>query len=144
MWIYYNLFTHSLINVVLLLYFYCYKQCKDFCRLSRDTTVQEFLRSTQLGIEMLCHATCISSHFIFTRLCQIVFQGCCVVVQSLNQVSFWPYVLQLARIPSFTISPSWPKLRLLSQWCHPIISSSVNPFSPCHQSFPASGCHPHQ
>ena len=27
----------------------------------------------------------------------------------------------------------------LSQWCHPIISSSVIPFSSCLQSFPASG-----
>ena len=28
---------------------------------------------------------------------------------------------------------------LLSQWCHPTISSSVIPFSSCLQSFPASG-----
>ena len=28
---------------------------------------------------------------------------------------------------------------LLSQWCHPTISSSVAPFSACPQSFPASG-----
>ena len=27
----------------------------------------------------------------------------------------------------------------LSQWCHPMISSSVVPFSSCPQSFPASG-----
>ena len=27
----------------------------------------------------------------------------------------------------------------LTQWCHPIISSSVVPFSSCPQSFPASG-----
>ena len=26
-----------------------------------------------------------------------------------------------------------------SQWCHPVISSSVVPFSSCPQSFPASG-----
>ena len=30
----------------------------------------------------------------------------------------------------------------LSQWCHPIISSSVVPFSSCPQSFPASGSFP--
>ena len=30
----------------------------------------------------------------------------------------------------------------LSQWCHPIISSSVVPFSSFHQSFPASGSFP--
>ena len=27
-------------------------------------------------------------------------------------------------------------------WCHPAISSSVVPFSPCPQSLPASGCFP--
>ena len=30
----------------------------------------------------------------------------------------------------------------LSQWCHPIFSSSVVPFSSCPQSFPASGSFP--
>ena len=30
----------------------------------------------------------------------------------------------------------------LSWWCHPIISSSVNPFSSCLQSFQASGSFP--
>ena len=30
----------------------------------------------------------------------------------------------------------------LSRWCHPTISSSVTPFSPCPQSFPASGSVP--
>ena len=30
----------------------------------------------------------------------------------------------------------------LSWWCHPIISSSVSPFSSCPQSFPASGFFP--
>ena len=30
----------------------------------------------------------------------------------------------------------------LSWWCHPTISSSIIPFSSCHQSFPASGSFP--
>ena len=30
----------------------------------------------------------------------------------------------------------------LNQWCHPTISSSVDPFSSCPQSFPASGSFP--
>ena len=37
-----------------------------------------------------------------------------------------------------TCSDSCPS----SQWCHPIISSSVVPFSSCLQSFPASGSFP--
>ena len=52
--------------------------------------------------------------------------------------SLWPHGLQHARLPC----PS-PYLRAysdscpLSEWCHPTISCSVDPFS-CLQSFPAS------
>ena len=42
----------------------------------------------------------------------------------------------------FTISRSLLKLMPLSQWCDPIISSSVAPFSSCPQSFPTSGSFP--
>ena len=53
--------------------------------------------------------------------------------------SVWPHRLQHVRLPC----PSTPRAYLnscpLSQWCHPTISSSVIPFSPCLQSFPASG-----
>ena len=54
--------------------------------------------------------------------------------------SLWPHGLQHARpsCPSPTLgvySNSCP----LSQWCHPIISSSVGPFASCLQSFPATG-----
>ena len=50
-----------------------------------------------------------------------------------------PYGLQHARLPCLSLSPevcsnSW----LLSQWCHPTISSSVIPFS-CLQSLTRSG-----
>ena len=40
---------------------------------------------------------------------------------------------------SQTNSHSYPNSCPLSQWCHPIISSSVIPFSSCPQSFPSSG-----
>ena len=48
-----------------------------------------------------------------------------------------------ARLPCLSLSPgacsnSCP----LSKWCHPIILSSVVPFSSCLQSFPASGSFP--
>ena len=54
--------------------------------------------------------------------------------------SLWPHGLQHARLPCPLPSPracsnSCP----LSQWCHPIISSSIIPFSFCLQSFPESG-----
>ena len=60
--------------------------------------------------------------------------SCSVVSDSLQ-----PHWLQHARLPC----P--PSLRACSnscpsnRWCRPIISSSVVPFSSCHQSFPASG-----
>ena len=41
----------------------------------------------------------------------------------------------------FTVSQSSNSCPL-SRWCHPTISSSVTPFSPCPQSFPASGSFP--
>ena len=54
--------------------------------------------------------------------------------------SLWPHGLQHTRLP-------YPSLTLrvcsnsyvLSWWCHSTISSSVNPFSFCPQSIPASG-----
>ena len=54
--------------------------------------------------------------------------------------SLWPHGPQHARLPCPSLSPgvcsnSCP----LSQLCHPIITSSVVPFSSCPQSFPASG-----
>ena len=55
----------------------------------------------------------------------------------------WPHELQHTRLPcpslfTWVCSNSCP----LSQWCHPIISSSVSPFSSCPQSCPASGNFP--
>ena len=57
--------------------------------------------------------------------------------------SLLPHALQHARLPCPWPSPgpcsnSCP----LGWWCHPIISSSVVPFSSCLQSFSASGSFP--
>ena len=54
--------------------------------------------------------------------------------------SLWLHELQHTRLPCPSLSPgvclnSCP----LSQWCHPIISSSVGPLFSWPQSFPASG-----
>ena len=57
--------------------------------------------------------------------------------------SLWPHGLQHARLPCPSATPGiHPNSCPLSRWCHPTISSSVIPFSPCPQSFPASGCFP--
>ena len=65
-------------------------------------------------------------------------------VQSFSHIRFfatpWP---QRTRPPCPSPTPRvYPNSRPLSQWCHPIISSSVVPFSSCPQSFQASGSFP--
>ena len=63
-----------------------------------------------------------------------------VAVHLLSRVQ--PFVtlgLQHARLPSPSRSPGvCSNSRPLSRWCHPIISSSVTPFSSCPQSSSAS------
>ena len=67
------------------------------------------------------------------------------LVSSVTQLcpTLWPHELQHAKLPSPSLFPavcsnSCP----LSQWCHPTISSSAYPFSPCPQSFPVSRSFP--
>ena len=61
--------------------------------------------------------------------------SCSVVSDSL-----WPHELQHAKPPCPSPTPRiHPNPCPLSWWCHPTISSSVDPFSSCPQSFLASG-----
>ena len=54
--------------------------------------------------------------------------------------SWWSHESQHARPPCPSPTPGvHPNPCPSSRWCHPIISSSVIPFSSCSQSFPASG-----
>ena len=54
--------------------------------------------------------------------------------------SLWPHEPQHTRPPCPSPTPRvHPNPCPLSRWCHPIISSSVVPFSSCSQSFPSSG-----
>ena len=56
--------------------------------------------------------------------------------------SLWPHEPQHARPSCPSPTPGvYPNSCPLSRWCHPIISSSVAPFS-CRQSFPASASFP--
>ena len=62
-------------------------------------------------------------------------QFSCSVVSS----SLWPHGPQHARPPCPSPTPRvYPNSFPLSRWCHPIVSSSVIPFSSHLQSFPAS------
>ena len=57
--------------------------------------------------------------------------------------SLWrPWTAAQQASLAFTVSRSLLKLSPSSQWCHPTISPSVDPFSSCLQSFPASGSFP--
>ena len=57
--------------------------------------------------------------------------------------SLWPHESQHARPPCPSPTPGvYPNSCPLSWWCHPVISSSVVPFSSCPQSLPASGSFP--
>ena len=57
--------------------------------------------------------------------------------------TLWPHWLQHARLSCLSLTPGiCPNSCPLSQWCHPIISSSVAPFASHLQSFPASGSLP--
>ena len=75
---------------------------------------------------------------------------CCIAVTSdlllfsrsvmSNSLQLWPHGLQHARLPRPSPSPiAYSDSCPLSRWCHPTILSSVVPFSPCPESFPASG-----
>ena len=69
-----------------------------------------------------------------------------IVVQFSHSVlsnSLWPHGLQHTRLPCPSPTPgAYSNSCPLSWWSHPIISSSVVPFSSCLQSFPASGFFP--
>ena len=62
---------------------------------------------------------------------------------SVTSDSLQSYGLQHTRPPCPSPTPRvYPYSCPLSQWCHPTISSSVLPFSPFPQSFPASESFP--
>ena len=63
--------------------------------------------------------------------------------RSVMSDSLWPHESQHTRPPCPSPTPTAHTNPCpLSQWCHPAISSSVNPFSSCPQSFPALGSFP--
>ena len=75
-----------------------------------------------------------NAFIIFYRISSIQFSP------SVVSYSLWPHELQHARPPCPSPTPGvYLNSCPLSRWCHPIISSSVFPFSSCLQSLPASG-----
>ena len=65
---------------------------------------------------------------------------CLLFSRSVMSDSLWPHGLQHERPACPSPSPgACSNSCLLSQWCHPTISSSLIPFSSCLQSFPILG-----
>ena len=77
---------------------------------------------------------------IWTKITSVQFTS----VQSLSRVglSVTPWIETHQASLSITNSRSSLRLRSISQWCHPAISSSVVPFSSFPQSFQASDSFP--
>ena len=87
----------------------------------------------------MCDYVFFSIFSMFSIQAFLSFQFSCSIVSD----SLWPHGLQHIRLPCPSPTPeacsnSCPS----SQWYHPIISSSVVPFSSHLQSFPASGSFP--
>ena len=78
--------------------------------------------------------------FSFTvKLGEYVFEFLVQFSYSVVSNSLWPHELQNARPPCPSPAPGvHSNSRPSSWWCHPVISSSVIPFSSCPQSLPAS------
>ena len=89
------------------------------------------LHENLLGFEALCLPLWLNYDFVI------------VAVQSLSRVQLCDPMDCSTDFSILILSPRlWSNSCLLSQWCHPTISSSVCPFSYCLQSFPASGSSP--
>jgi len=77
------------------------------------------------------------NYFLLSYTCSVQFS------HSVMSSSLQPHGLQHARLPCPSPTPrACSNLSLSSWWCHPIILSSVIPFSTCLQSFPDSGSFP--
>ena len=93
--------------------------------------------SSWVNFDMFCYSKNWACALNFQILASVQF-SCSVVSDSLQ-----PHESQHARPPCPSQTPGvHSDSRPSSQWCHPAISSSVNPFSSCPQSLPASETFP--
>ena len=99
--------------------------------------VNKRVRNVVLGCN-LKNDRMISVHFQGKPFSSVQFssvtQSCLTLCNPMNR--------SMPGLPVHHQLPVYPNPCPLSWWCHPIISSSVIPFSSCSQSFPASGSFP--
>ena len=107
-----------------------------------DATCILFLLSSLCGTCSTCQGH--PTHFFINNMNSVSHTlyisqfSCSVVTDSLQ-----PHGLQHARLPCPSPTPrAYSDSCPLCWWCHPIVSSSVVPFSSHLQSFPASGSFP--
>ena len=129
---------HWAISEVPLTYWWWYKvaqSCPTLCN-SMDCSLRG---SSISGIFQARVPEWVAISFSLTSPGQIKYSSITQVISD----SLWPHGLQHARPPCPSPTPGvYSNSHPLSQWCHPVISSSVIPFSSCLQSFPASGSFP--
>ena len=103
------------------------------------------LQETELEakIKILMFPKSVLYVFFFIPALQQVHQLLLLFSSSFVSYSLRSHGLPHTRLPCPSPSPgACSNTRPLSQWCHPISSSSVTLFSSCLQSFPASGSFP--
>ena len=104
----------------------------------RPQTLFQLQQIWHFPVQLLC--VCVVVKGYITLLCNTVSVhfSCSVLSDSL-----WPHELKHTRLPCPSQAPRvYSDSCPLSPWCHPTSSYSVNPFSSCLQSFPASGSFP--
>ena len=87
---------------------------------------------SDINLSMYVQKVRITKTLIFKFICSVQFS------RSGISDSLWPHELQHARPLCPSPAPGvHSNSRPLNWWCHPTISSSVDPFSTCPQSFPS-------
>ena len=113
----------------------------------QKTPVQPLGQENPLEKEMVTHSSVLAREIPWTEEpgglqsmgLQRVGVNLVLFSHSVMSDSLWPHGLQPTRLPCPASPKAFSNSCPLSQWCHPIISSSVVLFSSCLQSFPASG-----
>ena len=101
--------------------------------LSLCTTVHLFMHSTEEQLDFFQVLTIINKVAI-----NILIQALGQFSHSVMSDSLWPHGLQYSRPPCPSPTPGvYSNSCPLSWWFHSTISSSVNPFSSCLQTFPS-------